>query len=228
MAQRLLVGALLRYAIDDVFRERRAVAKLAALPFGIAIAIQAASLALPRPVPHADDGTTLVVTMITSAPYVLFAVPYYRYLLAGQLWPSVLFWSSAHTVLFAWAVLKAASHSAAGIFLGPSFGSVAVLGLIYLFARFCLVQPAAAIGELPDLGLAWARSRGNGWRLVWLRILVTLIAAVPTAIATGALVLLGIEPINAFRASCLLTLVIIEVLGTATLALAFLALRTPG
>jgi hypothetical protein len=54
--------------------------------------------------------------------------------------------------------------SSAGV-VPPYVGYLASIPAYYFFARFCLTLPAVAIDADSRLGVAWAHSSGNGWRL---------------------------------------------------------------
>jgi hypothetical protein len=83
------------------------------------------------------------------------------------------------------------------------------------------VLPAVAIGEYPDLGLAWTRSRHNGWSIVGIRLIVWALAFVPTVAAAAAMKLLGIAWAVAFAHLVFIMIIVLQAVDTAALAHCF-------
>lgn len=168
----------------------------------------------------------MLVAAATALPYVLFAIPFYRYLFTQQESEGVLRWEAAHSILLVWSLVKAATWAGADLFFTKPLSTFIPVGFAYFFARFCLVIPAAAVGDFPDLRLAWERSRNNGWRLVAIRGLIWILGSVPAIAGAWALVLLGYQWPKALRISSFIAVTIVEVVGVATLTLCFQSLRT--
>jgi len=123
--------------------------------------------------------------------FALFAVTCHRLLLLGSesvATPLAPRWSWRESRFFAWMVLVSFICMAAWfLFLNaisiplfnvfkPSPGhsqpwiewliEATKIPVFYIFARLCLVFPATAIDNKPDLKWTWDLTRGNGWRLV--------------------------------------------------------------
>ncbi len=226
MALRLRVATIVRVAIQDVVWARHTIGRLGVLPFGLALLAHFAFVFFLR-LQSRDPGSNLLIGAATALPHVLFAVPFYRYLLAQQESETVLRWDTAHSALLGWSVAKSAAWAGADLFFEKSAAVFVGPILAYVFARFCLVIPAVAEGEYPDLQLAWIRSRGNGWRLVSIRALVYLFASVPTIAVAWLMVQGGHGWLEALGASSFIGLTVVEVVGATTLALCFQSLRTP-
>jgi len=216
-----IVGA----AIRDVWHERRAVLRFGALPFAAALVLHVLFVYLGVDDKH-DPGSVFLVNAVRSVPNALFAVSLFRHLLGQRERQPALRWEVAHSVILVWSIVKFAVFGAVVYLASSSWVALlAVPCVVYGSARFCFVNPAVSVGEYPDLGLAWARSRGNGWALVAIRLVVWAIAIVPTAAASFAMTLLGTEWPSALGRSTIILTVMLEIVGSATVAHCFYRLR---
>lgn len=108
---------------------------------------------------------------LSGIPAILFAVQWHRAILLQEAgtWRSVFSWSTPHSVFVSWSIVVQTVWLFPGLYEALWWSCASPLVLLaaaYAFARASLLLPAAAIGEPPSLSLAWARSSGNGWRLL--------------------------------------------------------------
>ena len=140
-----------------------------------------------------------------------------------------LFWSRRETRFLGWSaliggiawvlLLVAAFSLEYGVLpLSLVLIFVPVANLVYVIPRLSLVLPATAIGQRPTLKGSWRLSRSNGWRLVLVMLLPSLLL-IPLSV--GSLLLGGIAPqfLSAFIG--VLVAVLSWVIGIAALSKAF-------
>jgi hypothetical protein len=218
----LPVFPIVSAALRDVWLQRRVVLRLGAIPFAIALVMHLVLLYLGMDHDR-DPGTDLLVNAVSLAPYVLFTVPLLRYLLGEQNVKPSLRWETAHSVFVTWLVVESALFTAVGNLSWPLAYAWAflMLCLAYASARLSLVLPAVAVGEYPDLKLAWARSRHNGWPLLGIRFVAGALAFVPAFAVAGGMTVLGVDWPNAITRSWLVTAIFAETVDTAALAHCF-------
>lgn len=104
---------------------------------------------------------------------------------------------------------------------GLPFAGVAYVGLVYLSARLSFVVPVAAVDQSPRLEDAWELSRGNGWRLV----AVSLVVSVPSLLS-DTLIPVNTDGMPIGLAALRATVgIVTTVLGMVITAVAFRMLR---
>lgn len=218
----LPVFPIVSAAFRDVWRQRRVVLRFGAIPFAIALVLHLGFLYLGMHYDR-DPGTDLLVNAVSSAPYALFAVPLLRYLLGEHDVKFHLRWETAHSVFVTWSIVASALFTTVWNLSGQlSYASWPLMGCLgYASARCSLVLPAVAIDEYPDLGLAWSRSRHNGWNLVGIHLVVWAFAVLPMIAAASAMRLFDVDWTEAFVHLAFIMVVVIEAVSTAALAHCF-------
>jgi hypothetical protein len=215
----LAVFVIVRCSLQALWRERRAVARIGAPPFAVALGIHLL-YSLLKPGSSNDPGTDIAVGVALSLPYVFFSVAMFRYLLGH---PNIgTGWELAHSAALAWAAAKCVLLTVLGfLFHDTRVSAVLFIGIAYGLARFSFFVPAVAVGEYPDLALAWSRTRRNGWRLVAIRGLVWTLVLLPTAALGWAMTAAGLEPSSALPHVFVVATALVEAIGCSTVAHAF-------
>ncbi|MCP4330408.1 MAG: hypothetical protein GY791_18450 [Alphaproteobacteria bacterium] len=158
--------------------------------------------------------------LIMAMSYTLFAVAWHRLVLLASAaeTSSPMAWRRRHTVFFGYQILlyvvMVVLTLPVTVFMAtlvePSPGGepgispesmetvftilpimfVALLVFYYVFFRLCFVFPACAVGERYGLADSWRHTRGNGWRLIIISILVNLAMVVVLVPVVSVLVAL--------------------------------------
>jgi hypothetical protein len=184
---RLPVLTIVRHANAMALSQPGVLARAAALPFLLSMAIAALTITTP-----AFPLFSLFLAVAGLAPYALFGVSWCRFVLFGAeagyppLFP---FWSRAHWRYFGYlvafamiafgliippllmvtfqAVVATGTADSASALLVLVFGELAmVIGAAYLMVRLSFVFPAAAADEIYTWRHSWAHTRGQGLRLL--------------------------------------------------------------
>jgi hypothetical protein len=181
----LPVSLTVYQAYGMVLSQLPAVFKAAALPFVLSIVLGLATLMAPG-----SGLWNVVLTILGFVPYTLFGVAWHRLSLLGPAAappPLVPAWTRRHWRFLGYAViviLTIYTVSLPFLLLGmgmapPGPGGApmaglpmaavalaAMVGLVYVMMRLSFVFPAVAVGESYGLGLSWAHTRGQGFRLI--------------------------------------------------------------
>jgi hypothetical protein len=182
---KISIGAIFGESYGLTFGNLGLFARVAAIPFALIMAMSLAVLffAPPRP-PGWMTTAQEILTFIIQVPLL---TSWHRFTLLprSQALPTMGFVFTLREVrFFGYLLLMTLSFSLPFFLLAaavPMFGSgaavvffMAVVAVLLLWARLGLVFPACAVGDPVRLADSWQRTLGNGWRIFWLMILVSL------------------------------------------------------
>ncbi|QKT03791.1 hypothetical protein HUS23_08150 [Ectothiorhodospiraceae bacterium 2226] len=203
MPPKLALRRVLRATVAIPWRNRAAFVRVLAAPV---VALVVMDLVVEW-AEHALGGwRSVVLSVAWWALFVVIAVRTHRLVLAKdeeQMAKASLRWSWRETRFFGWLLVIYFQVALLGLLLamlglaimwvvpsGPFqlMVVVAVLPAAYLLARLSLIFPAVALDRPVDFGWAWARSAGNGWRLVLVVAVLPLAFSVVATAANSALV----------------------------------------
>ncbi len=208
----------------------------AAAPLSLSFLFGAISLAA-RPV---DISPTLVLwlhSLLEVLPWTLFGVAWHRLILSGEPAAVSAEWSPSHTrfaaFLLIWrlpSLLVSQPDIESEYFWLGAFTIIAGgIAVAYLYARYSLFLPAAAIAQPISPTDAWTSSRGYGGTLFWSGVLAGLfsfILCIPLFVATivlgqysFAMAEMATIPLNCA------TQLIFEALAVGALSFAYRAIR---
>lgn len=182
--RKLSIGATFGQAYSLTFGNLGLFARVAAVPFGLILAMNLALILFANP---PKDWMVIAQNILTIIIEVPLLTSWHRFALLprSQALPTMGFVFTPREVRFfgylllisATFMLPLMAVGAAGPRLSPgvafAFFLVMVV-LLLLWARLGLVFPAAAVGDRVRLVDSWQLSRGNGWRIFWLLILISL------------------------------------------------------
>ncbi len=196
--RKILIGATFGQAYGLTFGNLGLFARVAAIPFLLIVAMNlaVAFFAQPKPpgwVPIAEQ----VLSFIIQVPLL---TSWHRFVLLPRerALPTMGFNFTVREIRFSGYLLMMTMSlsipllfvSAAGQNVGAAaqnvgaatqnvgaavlFFLVLVIVLILVWSRLCLVFPASAVGDPVRLADSWRITKGNGWRIFWLTILLGL------------------------------------------------------
>jgi hypothetical protein len=182
---KISIGAIFSEAYRLTFSNLGLFARTAAMPFALIMAMTIAVILFADP--KADVWVAPAQEILTFIIEVPLLTSWHRFTLLprNQALPTMGFTFTLREVrFFGYLLLMTLSFSIPFIVFGataPAVGSAAVLfffaavvAVLLLWARLGLVFPAAAVGDPVKLADSWQITQGNGWRIFWLMILVSL------------------------------------------------------
>lgn len=182
--RKILIGATFGQAYGLTFGNLGLFARVAAIPFLLIVAMNlaVAFFAQPKPpgwVPVAEQ----VLSFIIQVPLL---TSWHRFVLLPRerALPTMGFNFTVREIRFSgYLLMMTMSLSIPLLFVsaaGKNVGAAALLFLVLVivlmlvWSRLCLVFPASAVGDPVRLADSWRITKGNGWRIFWLTILLGL------------------------------------------------------
>lgn len=196
---RLSFGAMAGAAHDAVFGHFHRFARLAAIPFVLALALSVLAVSASLAVP----GTDILFLALDLIPYALLGIALSRVLLMGEeagllppqplgrrTWIYVgytLLMTLAVAVPVAIAVIAGAGVTSLGIGTGWTVATAiaAFLVLLYVLTRFSLVFPALSVDRKLGLVGSWRLTRGSGLKLFGAFLVILLVTVVVGAVGSA-------------------------------------------
>lgn len=204
--QKLAFGTTIKAAHESVFGQFRRFAKLAAVPFALMLVVAVLEFPLGRTVPDAEYAL-LIVDLL---PFALLGVAQSRAVLTGEspgfLPPRPLgrrtwFYLGYSLLMILIAavplvVLTIGAISTIYVFSdnggdfggGPwltVFGFLGLLVLLWVLARLSLVFPALSVDQKLGLTGAWRLTRGSGWKLFGILLVIFFATAIAGALGAA-------------------------------------------
>lgn len=195
--KKILIGKTFGEAYTLTFTNLGLFARVAAVPFLLILAMNLAVLIFAPAKPSGWIGIAQnILTIIIEVP-LLTSWHRFSLLARGQALPTMGFLFSFREIrFFGYLLLMSMSFmvplivvGAAGQKAGPAIAFLFFLlaiAVLWMWGRLGLVFPAAAVGDQVRLADSWRLTQGNGWRMFWLLILISL----PFAGATIALAMM--------------------------------------
>lgn len=179
--RKLSIGATFGQAYSLTFGNLGLFARVAAVPFGLILAMNLALILFANP---PKDWMVIAQNILTIIIQVPIFTSWHRFTLLprSQAVPTMGFTFTLREVRFFGYLLAMSLSIATPSLLLIAAGQqgnrlVALLLLVVVllvWARLILVFPAAAVGDRVHLRDSWRLTQGNGWRIFWLQILVSL------------------------------------------------------
>lgn len=201
-ATQLSFGALVGAAHAAVFGNFRRFARLAAVPFLLAVLLMAASIPAALMLPAAD----LLFMVLDVVPYALLGIALNRALLTGEaagfLPPEPLgrrTWTYVgYTLLLSLALIVPLAIAVfagmgAATSLGISAGRIVLpalvlsVALLYALTRLSLTFPALSVDQRLGLAGSWRLTRGNGMKLFGAFVAILVATLLAGALGSGIL-----------------------------------------
>lgn len=182
--RKIQIGKIFGQAYGLTFTNLGLFARVATVPFLLIVAMNLAVVFFARPTP--PGWVSIAQEILSFIIQVPLLTSWHRFVLLprNHALPTMGFNFTLREVrFFGYLVLMTLSFGAAFLFLGAAGRNVGVAAflvlillvvLLLLWARLCLVFPAAAVGAPVRLADSWGITRGNGWRIFWLTILISL------------------------------------------------------
>jgi hypothetical protein len=183
--KKISIGSIFGEAYGLTFGNLGLFARVAIVPFLLILAMNLAVLLFASPKPAGWIGIAQnILTIIIEVPLL---TSWHRFALLprNQSLPTLGFAFTLREIrFFGYLLLMSMSFTvplfvigAAGQGAGLAAGLlflVLAIGVLLLWARVGLVFPASAVGDPVRLADSWRITEGNGWRIFWLMVLISL------------------------------------------------------